>query len=76
MSPKLALVPSGRNFENEIISRLPQMMIKSTCFRCGAITIGRYADGSIEKWQREHDCEKPVREKLDFLNRFHFWLAF
>jgi hypothetical protein len=62
---------SALTFEHEQVSRSSQL-IRSTCDRCGALIFGRYPDGSLEKWQREHDCDNSVT-KLNPIRRLRSW---
>jgi hypothetical protein len=60
-------------FEHELMRRTPQL-VKSTCDRCGAFQLGSYEDGSLDTWEREHDCEKTVA-RLTLFSRLRSWLA-
>ena len=60
------------NFERELVSARPRLIVKSTCLKCGAFTLGRYDDGYIHKWQRKHDCHAPPTTTL--LDRLRTWL--
>jgi hypothetical protein len=64
---------SAPEFERELSSRRP-LIVKSTCPKCGAFTSGRYENGYISNWQREHDCHaRPSRTTL--LDRLCAWLS-
>lgn len=47
------------NFERALVSRRAGLTVRSTCFKCGAHTLGRFDDGSIDSWERTHDCDDP-----------------
>ena len=49
----------ANSFEHELVHREPHFFIKSTCKRCGASeSVLSIYDGSLEKWEDEHDCQK------------------
>jgi hypothetical protein len=58
-------------FERELVSARPRLIVKSTCLKCGAFTLGRYDDGYINNWQREHNCNAPRITTL--LDRLRTW---
>ena len=60
-------------FSLELISLTPTL-IRSTCDRCGAFVAGRFADGSIKKWEKDHDCAKTVARPM-LLRRLRSWLS-
>jgi len=64
---------STPTFEHELVFRTPQL-VRSTCDRCSAFIFGRYSDGSLEKWEREHECNKTV-VKVTLLRRLGSWLS-
>jgi hypothetical protein len=66
-------IQSEPPFEHELVRRQPQL-VKSTCERCGAFQLGSYHDGSLDTWEREHDCGKTV-PRLTLLRRLRSWLA-
>ena len=62
------------NFKRQLVSARPRLIVKSTCLKCWAFTVGRYDDGYINKWQREHNCHaRPNRVTL--LDRLRAWLS-
>ena len=61
------------NFRRQLVSARPRLIVKSTCLRCWAFTVGRYDDGYINKRQREHDCHAP--RTTTFLDRLCAWLS-
>jgi len=65
------------SFEHELVNCEPHYFIKSKCKRCGASeeALSIY-DGSLEKWEDEHECQKrPYAATLALLGRFRSWLA-
>jgi len=63
----------AERFEHELVHREPHFFVKSTCKRCGASEsdLSVY-DGSLEKWEDEHDCKS--RPRVETLARFRSWL--
>lgn len=38
-----------------------RIMIVSTCNDCGAANVVSPYDGSLEEWERNHECEKRAK---------------
>jgi len=66
-------IESAPSFEHELVRREPQL-VKSTCEQCGASQLGCYHDGSLDRWELEHECRKTVA-KVPLLRRFRSWLS-
>lgn len=67
----------ANSFEHELVLREQHAFIKSTCQRCGTSeSVLSIYDGSLEKWEDEHECQKlPHRSTLALLGRFRSWLS-
>ena len=68
----------ANSFKHELVLREPHshLFIKSMCKRCGASGVVSVHDGSLEKWQGEHECQKrPQTATLAFLSRLRSWLS-
>jgi hypothetical protein len=55
------------------VRREPQL-VKSTCERCGAFHLGSYHDGSLDKWESEHECRKNAA-RVTLFSRLRGWLS-
>lgn len=53
--------PKGR-FQHNVMRVGQLLMIESTCWNCGAQTIGSIPDGSLERWEEQHTCESYREE--------------
>ena len=72
VSTMLVQAKSNPTFAHELVSRTPQL-VRSTCARCGTFIFGRDSDGSLERWQREHKCDKSIARPTP-LGRLRSWL--
>ena len=38
-----------------------RLLIESTCARCGEMRIVSHSDGSLERWEQQHECDPDKR---------------
>jgi hypothetical protein len=59
-SPKETLVAVKFHpaFSHDAVHTKDRIMIESVCMRCGARKLVSIQDGSLEKWEDDHDCGK------------------
>jgi hypothetical protein len=52
-------------FSHDAVHIKGRIMIESVCLRCGASKLVSIRDGSLKKWEYDHDCEdrKPREVK-------------
>ena len=78
MAEELQRQSIAKSFKHELVLREPHshLFIKSMCKRCGASGVVSVYDGSLEKWEDEHDCQnRPQTATLAFLSRLSSWLS-
>ncbi len=48
------------DFDRNFVYEGVRTMIRSVCPECGAWTIASHIDGSLEEWERAHDCRNTT----------------
>jgi hypothetical protein len=78
MPEELPRQAGANSFKHELVLLEPHshLFIKSMCKRCGASGVVSVYDGSLEKWEDGHECQKrPQTATLAFLSRLRSLLS-
>jgi len=76
MPEELPRQAGANSFKHELVVHEPHLLVKSMCKRCGASGVVSVYDGSLEKWEDEHECQnRPQTATLAFLGRLRSWLS-